>query len=27
MRYGVIQYDDLIRDLEFWETMLVSTMM
>ena len=27
MRYGVIQYDDLVRDLKYWETMLVSTMM
>lgn len=27
MRYGVIQYDDLVRDLNHWETMLVSTIM
>ncbi len=23
----MIQYDDLVRDLKYWETMLVSTMM
>ena len=27
VRYGVIQTDDLVRDLENWETMLVSTIM
>ena len=27
MRYGVIQYENLTRDLSTWETMLVSTMM
>lgn len=27
LQYGVIQYDDLVRDLTHWETMLVSTMM
>ena len=27
MRYGVISYEDIVRDLSYWETMLVSTMM
>jgi hypothetical protein len=27
VRYGVIQYEDVVRDLNHWETMLVSTMM
>ena len=27
VRYGVISYENLARDLEHWETMLVSTMM
>lgn len=27
VRYGVISYENLQRDLEHWETMLVSTMM
>ena len=27
VRYGVVQYDDMVRDLKYWETMLVSTMM
>jgi|LauGreDrversion4_2_1035121.scaffolds.fasta_scaffold72922_1 hypothetical protein len=27
VRYGVIQYDDIVRDLKHWETMLVSTLM
>ena len=27
MRYGVISYENLCRDLDTWETMLVSTMM
>lgn len=27
VRYGVISYENLVRDLDLWETMLVSTMM
>lgn len=27
VRYGVISYENLVRDLSLWETMLVSTMM
>jgi Phosphatidate cytidylyltransferase, mitochondrial len=27
VRYGVISYEDIVRDLTHWETMLVSTMM
>jgi hypothetical protein len=27
LRYGVIQHEDLLRDLDYWETMLVSSMM
>eukprot|EP00347_Sterkiella_histriomuscorum_P021408 403334078 len=27
LRYGVIQYEDLVRDLSYWETMLVSSLM
>jgi len=27
VRYGVIGYDDLVRDLRHWETMMVSQMM
>ena len=27
MRYGVIGYEDLVRDLKYWETLMVSQMM
>lgn len=27
LRYGIVEYDDMIRDLEHWETLLTSSFM
>lgn len=27
LRYGIVQYDDMIRDLKYWETLLSSSFM
>ena len=27
LKYGVIQYDDVVRDLRYWETLLSSSLM
>lgn len=27
LRYGVVQFDDMIRDLKYWETLLTSSFM
>lgn len=27
LRYGIVEYDDMLRDLEHWETLLTSSFM
>ena len=27
LRYGIVQFDDMVRDLKYWETLLASSFM